>query len=224
MIVRPYLFLRYTLFMATLISISVISACGGGSSKKVNCDDFDTQPEAQAYFLTNNAENLDRDNDGIACEHLPDGGQSKTAQDLNYFIGTYVLLGESCEEQPCSAQALGLTVNYDNKLAICLIEPVEQKCASTQLKVTEPTLEGYRFRFDEGEIRFKQDLAGHVTLNLNGDVYYGNRENLTDKLLFGDTSPNNTNQSSKYETYVLSSILGQKIEWDKISGMTVSHD
>ena len=41
----------------------------------VDCSDFDTQPEAQAFFEANDPENdphqLDADGDGIACESLP---------------------------------------------------------------------------------------------------------------------------------------------------------
>lgn len=41
----------------------------------VNCSDFETQPEAQAFFEANDPENdpyrLDQDGDGIACETLP---------------------------------------------------------------------------------------------------------------------------------------------------------
>ena len=45
-----------------------------------NCDDFDTQEEAQAYFeagggsAANNFNGLDRDRDGIACEDNPSSG------------------------------------------------------------------------------------------------------------------------------------------------------
>jgi len=43
-----------------------------------DCADFDTQNEAQQFFENHNPQqdphNLDADNDGIACEDLPDGG------------------------------------------------------------------------------------------------------------------------------------------------------
>lgn len=48
-----------------------------GSHRDMNCSDFATQAEAQAYFEshggspTNNVDGLDRDHDGIACESLP---------------------------------------------------------------------------------------------------------------------------------------------------------
>jgi len=42
-----------------------------------DCSDFDTQPEAQDFFIeqggstTNDPHNLDADHDGVACESLP---------------------------------------------------------------------------------------------------------------------------------------------------------
>jgi LPXTG-motif cell wall-anchored protein len=45
-----------------------------------DCQDFKTQPEAQAFFKAQGAgdpHRLDPDNDGIACEQLPRGGGKK---------------------------------------------------------------------------------------------------------------------------------------------------
>lgn len=46
-----------------------------GPGDDVNCSDFDTQAEAQAFFDTHNPASdpygLDADNDGVACESLP---------------------------------------------------------------------------------------------------------------------------------------------------------
>ena len=36
-----------------------------------DCDDFDTQAEAQRYHERNGGDNLDGDGDGVACEELP---------------------------------------------------------------------------------------------------------------------------------------------------------
>lgn len=54
-----------------------------GTGKKAsdyNCDDFDTQPEAQNFFervggADNDLYRLDGDKDGMACESLPQGGR-----------------------------------------------------------------------------------------------------------------------------------------------------
>lgn len=40
------------------------------SVEAARCADFATQGQAQAYMHQNGAYNLDRDGDGIACEHL----------------------------------------------------------------------------------------------------------------------------------------------------------
>ena len=50
----------------------------GKKSDDYNCDDFSTQPEAQAFFLKvggtkNDVNRLDGNNDGQACESLPKG-------------------------------------------------------------------------------------------------------------------------------------------------------
>jgi hypothetical protein len=42
-----------------------------GISGDADCDDFDTQAEAQLYHERNGGDNLDGDDDGIACEELP---------------------------------------------------------------------------------------------------------------------------------------------------------
>jgi len=51
---------------------------GGKYTDEYNCTDFTTQPEAQTFFKnaggpTTDTNGLDGDNDGIACESLPDG-------------------------------------------------------------------------------------------------------------------------------------------------------
>lgn len=57
------------LTVATLLTIPVANA-------RVSCKQFATQAEAQAYFEANHAKALDRDHDGIACEHLAGGKKS----------------------------------------------------------------------------------------------------------------------------------------------------
>jgi len=51
---------------------------GAKYTDEYNCDDFSTQPEAQAFFvkaggLSNDTNRLDGDKDGEACESLPKG-------------------------------------------------------------------------------------------------------------------------------------------------------
>jgi hypothetical protein len=50
----------------------------GKKADDYNCDDFSTQPEAQAFFLKvggtkNDVNRLDGNKDGVACEALPKG-------------------------------------------------------------------------------------------------------------------------------------------------------
>ncbi len=50
----------------------------GKGADDYNCDDFDTNPEAQAFFQKvggtgNDLNRLDGDKDGQACESLPQG-------------------------------------------------------------------------------------------------------------------------------------------------------
>lgn len=52
----------------------------GKKADDYNCDDFSTQPEAQAFFLKvggvgNDVNRLDGNKDGQACEALPKGNQ-----------------------------------------------------------------------------------------------------------------------------------------------------
>ena len=57
-----------------LITLALLGCGGGGgdsSSSKVTCANFSYQEDAQAYFESHNAKQLDRDSDGIACESLP---------------------------------------------------------------------------------------------------------------------------------------------------------
>lgn len=61
--------------MGKLILAVVVMAFMGSSYAK-SCKDFATQAEAQAYFKAHNAKNLDRDNDGVACENGAGGKKS----------------------------------------------------------------------------------------------------------------------------------------------------
>lgn len=51
---------------------------GAKYTDEYNCDDFDTQPEAQRFFekaggVENDINRLDGNNDGVACQALPAG-------------------------------------------------------------------------------------------------------------------------------------------------------
>ncbi len=61
------------LFIAFALVFGFTASAG---AQDLDCDDFATQEEAQANLNANPSDpnNLDRDNDGIACENLPSGG------------------------------------------------------------------------------------------------------------------------------------------------------
>lgn len=54
-------------------SIALLASCGGSPCEKKNCNDFKTQEEAQDVYESDKDcyKNLDKDNDGVACESLP---------------------------------------------------------------------------------------------------------------------------------------------------------
>jgi hypothetical protein len=59
------------LLAATLVGLSLASVVPALAD--IDCKDFGSQREAQAYFEANgpgDPDGLDRDNDGIACESL----------------------------------------------------------------------------------------------------------------------------------------------------------
>jgi hypothetical protein len=62
--------------IAALMTLAVtILMPGAAQAQDRNCSDFSTQPEAQAVLNQDRSDpnNLDGDNDGIACEDLPGG-------------------------------------------------------------------------------------------------------------------------------------------------------
>jgi hypothetical protein len=64
------------ILVLAFIAIGIISCtCGSTPCKKKNCKDFKTQKEAQKTYESDKKcyKNLDKDNDGIACEDLPAG-------------------------------------------------------------------------------------------------------------------------------------------------------
>ena len=79
--VRKALLLAALSMVATLVVAPAVMA---QDPSAVNCEDFDTQPEAQAFFEAHNPQEdpflLDEDpgaDDGKACEDLPSGGTTR---------------------------------------------------------------------------------------------------------------------------------------------------
>src|SRR5919107_810226 len=77
---------RRSLMVLALLAFSSMFVCIAVSAHKAeaqnifNCSSFATQEEAQAEFNRDPSDpnNLDGDNDGIACEDLPSGGTPTT--------------------------------------------------------------------------------------------------------------------------------------------------
>lgn len=66
------------MMIKVVLAVALVTVAGQAYAK--SCKDFATQAEAQAYFKAHNAKNLDRDNDGIACEN---GAGGKKASKKN---------------------------------------------------------------------------------------------------------------------------------------------
>lgn len=68
---------RFTL-VAFLSILLIFGSAQVVFANDLNCSDFNTQQEAQAHLDADpsDPDGLDRDKDGIACEHLPDGDSS----------------------------------------------------------------------------------------------------------------------------------------------------
>lgn len=63
--------MRHIERISVVLIMSILTACGGGGSDDADCSDFEYQQDAQAWHIKNPGSDLDADNDGIACEHLP---------------------------------------------------------------------------------------------------------------------------------------------------------
>lgn len=79
--------MKETRFLTLAALLSVLFIFGTAPSvfanDNLNCDDFDTQPEAQAHYEadTSDPDGLDREGDGIACEGLPGGDSTASSND-----------------------------------------------------------------------------------------------------------------------------------------------
>ena len=76
-----------TAFVVGIVA-AVLLLPAAAAAQDRDCSDFATQSEAQAFFesiggsTSNNADNLDADHDGVACEALAAGSTSSTNGDL----------------------------------------------------------------------------------------------------------------------------------------------
>src|SRR5215212_7477900 len=93
---RSLMILAILVFASTFACISV-NADKAAAQNVFNCSSFGTQEEAQAVLNSDPSDpnNLDGDNDGIACEDLPRGGNVTTDPGPGSCLGARELLNES---------------------------------------------------------------------------------------------------------------------------------
>ncbi len=206
------------------ISTVLLFGCGGeGSGSKKNCDAFATQSEAQAYFNKHDASNLDRDNDGIACEHLPDNTIIPEYSSLNSYIGTYTLLGETCSSSSCVPNSITLVIEPDNVISICKTSDILDGCNSNNTETFLVAKNQYSYLYNEGSLKFGSIENSHLSLEYGGSSFYGQSVLTTETQLNGFYSQEGIliNEDSKYQ---LSSKYGQIVIWDKLDGLTVNQN
>ena len=96
---------RSTTAAAGVLFTAALSLTFSGTAQAadLNCSDFATQPEAQAAYdaTPGDPNNLDRDDDGIACETLASGGSGQ-AED-----GTTMRASGQVANRPVGAVAAG---------------------------------------------------------------------------------------------------------------------
>ena len=73
------LILSFGALVALLLACLAVPALA--QAQDSNCEDFDTQEEAQEAFSPGDPDGLDRDSDGVACENLPSGTASAGGND-----------------------------------------------------------------------------------------------------------------------------------------------
>ncbi|RBY80551.1 hypothetical protein DQ238_08160 [Geodermatophilus sp. TF02-6] len=83
---------RSTIAAGVLVTAALsLGSTGTASAADLNCSDFTTQAEAQASFdsTPGDPNDLDRDDDGIACESLPAGASGgATTEDGTTLAGS----------------------------------------------------------------------------------------------------------------------------------------
>lgn len=207
------------------IAVSAVG-CGGssdsGGTKK--CADFDTQSEAQAYFNQHNATNLDGDNDGIACEHLPNGlmPNEEVVTDLNQHIGDYVLLGQSCSNDQCTPQVAYFSIVSENELSICLAQNIERICdVQTATTYSVSGFSGKSVFFESGMIQLDPVASGHLSLTLDDAVFSGQNVLMTDYSLPGAYFNGVTKAAPN--DYKLKSLSGQEVRWSEQAQLSISN-
>ncbi|WP_174614736.1 excalibur calcium-binding domain-containing protein [Virgibacillus ihumii] len=75
--------LTLAVLFSVLIMFATVPSVFANHSGNLNCDDFDTQAEAQAHLEAhpNDPDGLDGEGDGVPCEGLPSGDSDASSND-----------------------------------------------------------------------------------------------------------------------------------------------
>lgn len=211
----------------TILAFAIcINGCSdSGSQEKITCESFSTQSEAQSYYEKNNAKQLDKDNDGIACEHLPKNAYPLSKSRLEDFSGSYTLLGEVCSESNCDAQVIQLEINSSHStLEKCSLENFDLTCNKKQnIKAYSDEINNGILLFKEGNIQFGTIESGVVKLNFNDTEFYGHSSLNSNYSENGYYYENGIVQKQD-GSFKLSSNSGRVVSWSKLNGLSVSSD
>jgi hypothetical protein len=95
---------------ALVLGITAVISAIPSHAQEVDCDDFDSQAEAQAHLRANPSDpaNLDADADGIACESLP--GPTDLVP-VTAAIGTAATATSTTPEATSTTQATALATS-----------------------------------------------------------------------------------------------------------------
>lgn len=213
----------------------LLSGCGGsgGSSNglvsngaKVTCSNFATQSQAQQYYLDNpSATHLDADNDGKACEHLPGIKSASMQENTALFVGSYTLLGNSCEvsDVHCRPQLVTLNIESERDFSMCFHQDMEQVCNWDKkiiIELIDHNMNG--LEFVNAEINFVDSTTGHMVLTYQGIEFYGQNSLHTDWSINGIYN----NDGVLFEadgSYSIRSHYNQVIRWNEHKGLSVTH-
>lgn len=215
--------------ISALAIIFTLTGCGGSGSESssianVTCSQFATQGEAQAYFEQHNATELDRDNDNIACEHLPIGlttaanRQIEQNKETTNFIGDYILLGSICSNKSCKASILNISIKSDQTLTSCARSTMSNICNSDSITTHYITSsKNDTVMFKNGKIVLGSIYDGHIDLIYNDHKYYGQNILHTDTQHPGEYDLDGVMQKSNGH-FQLTSYSGRTVRWtDEIS-------
>lgn len=90
-----FLPIRRRAVLVVLLLVSLLPVATSAQPASQHCEQYTTQEEAQAEFDADPVtfRDLDDDNDGIACEHLPSTSANEGPSPMPWIIGSAMLVG-----------------------------------------------------------------------------------------------------------------------------------